>query len=923
MSNRLIAARLGAAFAILVGILGGVGWLAVHRMGRLNADGQEQIRQHWEKVQMASQALEYSNLNSRITVQILLIKDRQITDGLLRQRADNSWQISQLCQQLEVRAESPKEKLLLQRVRDTRTPYVASYQRNLDLFRQSNNPHVAWQLMIDETFPLLLRYHDAWADFTQFQRQELVRRMNENQVKYSAAQNLATWLIGLGAFLAIGMAAWVTRDMLTEANRRQHAEDEVRKLNESLEEKVAERTAALDQSNQQLAQEAMERRWAEQAVRQSEERYRRLVSNIPDVTWTADENGHISYISPNVETVFGCSAEHVCQTGGMSWLLAGIHPEDSVRVMHSYHALFASGQAFDEEYRIQKNDGCWIWIHNRAMHTYREGGAQCAAGIFSDGVVSDITRRKNAEEELRSKTAFLEAQANSTIDGILVVDQDGQRILQNHRLAELLKVPDSILAEKDDRPLLQHVTAAMRDPQQFLRKVTYLYDHPEETSRDEIELKDGTILDRYSSPVVGKDGKYYGRIWIFRDLTERKRNEDRLRQLSLAVEQSPVSVVITDPDGNITYVNRRFTQCTGYSPEEVLGHTPRILKSGNISSEVYRNLWETITQGAEWHGELCNRKKNGDLYWESATISPITSPKGAITHFLAIKEDITERKSIESQLRQAQKLEAIGQLAAGIAHEINTPTQFVTDNLTFLKDSFNSRDALLQEYRKAIGNSPDPALRAKFEQAERDLDYEFLGKEIPRAIEQALDGARRVAKIVRAMKEFSHPDSSEKAAADLNKAIETTITVARNEWKYVADIETHFDDALPPVVCHVGDINQVVLNLIVNAAHAIKEKIQEGEKGRITISTRCLGESAEIAVTDTGAGIPESIRSRVFDPFFTTKEVGKGTGQGLTLAHTVVVKKHGGRIWFETEPGLGTTFFLQLPIQPTPVSQEA
>jgi signal transduction histidine kinase len=208
------------------------------------------------------------------------------------------------------------------------------------------------------------------------------------------------------------------------------------------------------------------------------------------------------------------------------------------------------------------------------------------------------------------------------------------------------------------------------------------------------------------------------------------------------------------------------------------------------------------------------------------------------------------------------------------------------------------------------------------EEAERKADLEFIASEIPRAIEQARDGMQRVAKIVYAMKEFSHPDSAEQVAIDVNRAIETTLTVARNEWKYVAEMETDFDASLPSVACYAGELNQVILNLIVNAAHAMKGKIKDGEKGRITIRTRARGDSVEIAVTDTGSGIPEAIRARVFDPFFTTKEVGEGTGQGLALAHSVVVKKHGGKIWFETETGLGTTFFLHLPIHPRSREEE-
>jgi len=298
----------------------------------------------------------------------------------------------------------------------------------------------------------------------------------------------------------------------------------------------------------------------------------------------------------------------------------------------------------------------------------------------------------------------------------------------------------------------------------------------------------------------------------------------------------------------------------------------------------------------------------------------MTNPKGEITHFLVVKEDITERRALEGQLRHAQKLEGIGQLAAGIAHEINTPIQFVTDNLTFLKDSWKVTSELLDQYRAAnrsVSGNVAAETRASMERAEQNCDLPFIAVEVPRAIDQSLDGAGRVAKIVHAMKEFSHPDSAEKTATDLNRTIDSTITVARNEWKYVSQLVKDFDENLPPVVCYPGDINQVVLNLIVNAAHTVKDKVREGEKGLITIATRLRGEFAEISVTDTGAGIPEDIRGRVFDPFFTTKEVGKGTGQGLALAYTVVVKKHGGKIWFETEVGRGSTFFVSLPLQHT------
>lgn len=896
---------------------------------------------------------------------------------------------------------------------------------------------------------------------------------------------------------------------------------------------------------------------AKDAVRENEEKFRRILTSIPDVAWTSDRSGRTVYISPKVEAIFGYTKREVCAGGANLWI-GCIHPEDFGRVNRAYKALFDNHTPFNEEYRIRRKDGVWIWVHDRATGTREEKGE-----LYADGILTDITQRKRVEAELRSKTAFLEAQANSTMEGILVVDSRGKTLMRNQRLIELFHVPPEISADEDDRHMLKHVLTLVQEPEVFLARVKHLNRNPSEISHDEIALNNGTILDRYAAPVIDKDGRYYGRIWTFRDITERKRNEDMLRQLSMAVEQSPVSVLITDSHGSISYVNEKFVECTGYNQDEVLGRNPRFLNAGFSSPDLFRDLWSNITQGLEWHGELCNKKKNGEIYWVSTSIRPITDAKGAIAHYLSIQDDITERRrkerefrltqfslehcsdavewvdsegrlvyvnqaecdalgrsreeilslsipdidplvsketwasfwselktaggmnfesqrkskqqifpvqvtatylpfdgqeycfslvsditerkraerelrmmkfslenasdagfwvdpkariiyangaacrslgysreelvtlsipdidplfpratwdsfweknkargtltfetqhkskdgrvfpvevttnylqfdgqeysfafahditerrALEGQLRQAQKLEGIGQLAAGIAHEINTPIQFVADNVTFLRDSWISAHQLVRRYRIEIRNAErllPPGIVADLKEAERKCDLDFIVAEVPHAIDHALDGAQRVAKIVRAMKEFSHPDSGEKTATDLNKAIESTITVARNEWKYVAQVATELDENLPAVVCYPGDINQVILNLLVNAAHAIKEKMKEGEMGQITVCTRMRDEVVQISITDNGAGIPESIRTRVFDPFFTTKEVGKGTGQGLSLAHTVVVKKHSGKIWFESEIGRGTTFFIELPISPASPAKES
>ena len=293
-----------------------------------------------------------------------------------------------------------------------------------------------------------------------------------------------------------------------------------------------------------------------------------------------------------------------------------------------------------------------------------------------------------------------------------------------------------------------------------------------------------------------------------------------MRQLSVAVEQSPVSVLITDPKGNITYVNRRFTESTGYSYEEVIGRNPRLLKSGHTSPEEYRQLWRAITRGEEWRGELRNKKKNGDLYWESAVICAIRDSTGETSHFLAVKEDITDRKIAEEHSRQAQKLEAIGQLAAGIAHEINTPIQFVGDNLRFMKDACSGLESLISLVESLKGGPIAADVLQQLHRILQETDFAYLRSEIPLALEQSLEGISRVAKIVRAMKEFSYPGCEEKQPADINQAILTTLTVSRNEWKYVADVETVLQPDLQMVPCHIGELNQVLLNLLINSAHA-------------------------------------------------------------------------------------------------------
>ncbi len=390
-------------------------------------------------------------------------------------------------------------------------------------------------------------------------------------------------------------------------------------------------------------------------------------------------------------------------------------------------------------------------------------------------------------------------------------------------------------------------------------------------------------------------------------------------ETELFLRSIPSILIGIDAQGGITRWNLTATNTFGIDDRAATGLPIENCGIRWLHPEIKAEIDRWLATESFYRCDSMPYEREGKTRFVGLHIRRIPSKDGEQIGFIITGADVTERKALEEQLRQAQKLEAIGQLAAGIAHEINTPTQYVGDNIRFLKDSWAS----VVEFLTFCGTvrfdcAAGPVSREHLQQfceLHQKCDLEYLLKEIPSAIDQSLEGVQRVAKIVKGFKEFSHPGSEEKRAINLNQTIETTIAVARHEWKYCAELVTVFDSDLPLVPCLSGEFNQVMLNLIVNSAHAISSTVEAGGKGTITVSTQREGTWARIAVTDTGAGIPADIRSRVFEPFFTTKEVGKGTGQGLALAHNVIVNRHQGQLWFESETGRGTTFFLRLPLE--------
>jgi PAS domain S-box-containing protein len=369
------------------------------------------------------------------------------------------------------------------------------------------------------------------------------------------------------------------------------------------------------------------------------------------------------------------------------------------------------------------------------------------------------------------------------------------------------------------------------------------------------------------------------------EITQRKRIEEELRKLSRAVEQSSVSIVITDLEGKIEYVNPKFIEVTGYSFDDVKGKTPRVIKSNTTPPSVHKELWDTIRSGKEWRGELQNRKKNGELYWDNALISPIRDSRGMTTHYLSVNENITLKKQLEHDLRQAQKLDSIGTLAGGIAHDFNNILGIILGYVTTLSE---------------VREGP-----------EFDRRIHIISRAVDRGVS-----------IVRQILTFARKTEVRNELLQVNTVITELIGFLQSTMPKTVSITSDLNDSLPMILIDSTQLHQALLNLCINARDAISDN------GTIMITTSLVnGESiktrfanareayyVQIAVSDTGSGIDEAVIDRIFEPFFTTKGVGKGTGLGLAVVYGIV-DAHEGFIDVQSKVGAGTTFVLYLPVQ--------
>jgi PAS domain S-box-containing protein len=539
-------------------------------------------------------------------------------------------------------------------------------------------------------------------------------------------------------------------------------------------------------------------------------------------------------------------------------------------------------------------------------------------------ITSLVDRRLSAQQaKLDEERKMLRALIDNIPDFMYVKDRESRFVITNEYTAQALGANsvEEILGKTDfDFYPMDRATAFYGDEQGVMQSGQPMYDR-EERAFDGTGGESDILTTKV--PLRDNKGRVTGLAAVSRDISERKKSENAVRmahqEAEVFINAVPSILIGVDHHSHVTRWNLTAAAAFGLSGDQVLGKQLADCGVKWLRPDMPDEIRSWCSERGARSCDNIPFEMNGETRLLGLTITSVHVADRGWTELLVIGSDITDRNALEVQLRQAQKLESVGQLAAGIAHEINTPIQYIGDNVGFLKTSFQDVRGILESYAQMLAAAKDNTLSPETVQEVAAMveraDTDYLIEEIPKAIEQTLEGISRVSKLVSAMKEFSHPGSKEKTPVDINRAIESTITVARNEWKYVADLEVDYDSSLPMISCLPGEFNQVVLILIVNAAHAIGDVVEKGAsgKGTIKVQTRNCGEWAEIRIQDSGTGIPEKVQARIFDPFFTTKEIGKGTGQGLAIARSVVVDKHGGSIQFETEQGKGTTFIVRLP----------
>jgi PAS domain S-box-containing protein len=612
---------------------------------------------------------------------------------------------------------------------------------------------------------------------------------------------------------------------------------------------------------------------SEQAIRASELRYRRLFETAQDGILILDaDSGQVMDANPFMKDLLGYSQEEFL--GRKLWEIGPFKGEAASRL--TFAELQREDRIRYEGLPLETKEGKRVeveFISNTYLVDTKKL-IQCN--------IRDITSRKEIEEQLLWKTAFFEAQVHSSLDGILIVDRNGKKVLQNQQMADLWNIPPSFAEETDDRRQLEWVTNQVKSPEQFAEKIAYLHAHPDEISHDEVELLNGTFFDRYSAPVRGKDGKDYGRIWAFRDITERKKSEAQIVEQAAFLDKARDAILVRDLEGKIIFWNKGAERMYGWVREEVIDKERDGLLQ--VEPEKYKKGNELTISEGEWHGELKRVTKDQREITVEARWTLIRGNDGQPKSVLEINTDITERKKIEGQFLRAQRMESIGTLAGGIAHDLNNILAPIMMAIEILKTTSADEQA-----QKILGTIEVSARRGA------DIVRQVL------SFARGLEGQRIEVQPAHLLKDL------ECIIRDtFPKDIQLQFSVPIDTWTILGD----------PTQVH-----QILLNLCVNA----RDAMPDGGKLAIGVENWMMDEQSagmnlplkagryvNISVTDSGTGIPQRIIDKIFEPFFTTKELNKGTGLGLSTV-MAIVKSHEGTINVYSEPGKGTTFKVYLP----------
>ncbi len=611
-------------------------------------------------------------------------------------------------------------------------------------------------------------------------------------------------------------------------------------------------------------------------LREKNELFGLLAETIQDAFWISEpEMKGIQYISPGYEKIWGQSEQEL-HSNPMSFLNA-VHPEDAERVRNVLHESHSEAKAHTIEYRIIRPDGSERWIMDRGYPVFGEDGEF----RFLCGTCTDITIQKKSQEDLRMFKASVEC-SNS---GIAIADLDGNLVYVNESLARMHGVS---VSECVGRHLsMLHTTARMPVVRQSIQtlfdsgsfQALELYHVHKDGSEFPTLMNGAMILDSHGKPSLIMS--------TVTDISELKKAQEERHRLATVIEQSAKRIIITDTEGRIVYVNPAFEATTGYDRKEVVGQFPAIISSGSHEKAFFEDMWKTITQGKTWKGQLINRKKDGALMYEQSTISPIRDSSGNITGYVQIARDITEEENLRRQLTQSQKMEAIGTMAGGIAHDFNNIIQAI------------------------IGNA---------ELVMNDLPK---GSSAHNRLSRVLEAAERSGEMVRQILAFSRQSDQKVSSIDVGPLVREGIKFLRASIPPNIEIEARVESGLGHIMANPTQFHQVLMNLCVNASQAMIDN-----KGKILVELDQLNVDEDFAachpplrpglhlrlrVSDTGKGIPLSVRNKIFDPYFTTKEPGQGTGLGLAVAQGIV-SSFSGNITVDTTEGAGTVFTICIPI---------